>query len=181
MRARTFFSRIGLERKGLSPARLRDEIRDSGGEHARRRRWIVALSALGAVDFAVISLYQTGVIRHLPDPPLPGFASDEVNAAEDAYAMGFPDGPLGMTSYAAGAWLASIGGERRAQDAPQWPLLLAVKAAADMAGAVHYLKNMATVQRKACLYCLIGAGVNFAVLGLALPEARHAAAGLLRR
>lgn len=61
----------------------------------RRRRRLAALSVLGLLDFAVISLYQLGVIRSLPDPPGRLFDSNRVNASRHAFAMGLPDGPLG--------------------------------------------------------------------------------------
>ncbi len=32
----------------------------------------------------VVSLYQTGVISHLPDPPLPVFDADKVDASDYA-------------------------------------------------------------------------------------------------
>ena len=170
----TTLAKLGLERDGFTVSRLRKELLEAEGGDLWRRRAIAALSALGAVDFSIISLYQIGLVKHLPDPPLDIFDSDRVNAAKDAYRMGFPDGPLGMLSYAAGVWLASIGGANRAEKTLVWPILLAAKAAADAAGAAYYLRNMVAVQRKACGYCLLGAAVNFAVLGLSLPEAWRA-------
>jgi hypothetical protein len=47
----------------------------------RRRRTIAALASAGLADFAVISLYQMGAIRHLPDPPIRAFDSDRVAGA----------------------------------------------------------------------------------------------------
>ncbi len=41
---------------------------------------VILLSALGLVDFNIISLCQTGVIKHLPYIPHPLFNSDKVNA-----------------------------------------------------------------------------------------------------
>ena len=33
----------------------------------------------------IVSLYQTGIIRYLPDPPLPVFNLDRVDASEYVY------------------------------------------------------------------------------------------------
>jgi hypothetical protein len=33
-----------------------------------------------------------GLVKHLPDPPLPGFDSDRVNSSDTAYKFGAPDG-----------------------------------------------------------------------------------------
>ncbi|HEY7791724.1 MAG TPA: hypothetical protein VIC33_14505 [Vicinamibacterales bacterium] len=43
-----------------------------------RRRGIVALALAAAGSMGVIALYQSGVIRHLPEPPLRAF--DETGA-----------------------------------------------------------------------------------------------------
>ena len=74
---------------------IRRELRDGRSPSLRRRRWIGTLAALGLADFAIISLYQIGVIRHLPDIPGKVFDSDKVNASHKAYAMGLPDGTTG--------------------------------------------------------------------------------------
>ena len=60
---------------------IRRELRQGQSPSLGRRRWIGFLSAVGAVDFTVISLYQMGVIQHLPDPPGRIFDSDQVNAS----------------------------------------------------------------------------------------------------
>jgi hypothetical protein len=73
---------------------IRRELREGHSPSLRRRRRIGFLAALGAVDFAVISLYQIGAIRHLPEPPGHLFDSDKVNASRKAYALGVPDGTI---------------------------------------------------------------------------------------
>jgi hypothetical protein len=79
----------------MTGAAIRDELRGGTSRDLDRRRRIATLAGFGAVDFAIISLYQLGVIRHLPDPPGRLFDSDKVNAAASAYRFGAPDGPLG--------------------------------------------------------------------------------------
>jgi hypothetical protein len=43
----------------------------------------LSLAALGSMGF--IFLYQLGLIKHLPEPPLPGFNADKVDASSEAY------------------------------------------------------------------------------------------------
>jgi hypothetical protein len=90
---------------------IREQLRNGTSRSLRRRRWVALLSVLGAVDFAIISLYQLGVIRHLPDPPGRIFDSDRVNASHKAYALGVPDGTLGLGLYALTLIPAGAGGD----------------------------------------------------------------------
>jgi len=64
---------------------MRDALRTGHNEDLDTRRKVILLSALGLVDFSIISLYQTGVIKSLPDLPFEVFDSNKVNASEDAY------------------------------------------------------------------------------------------------
>jgi hypothetical protein len=48
---------------------------------------------LGSAVAQIVSLYQTGIIKKLPDPPIPIFDSDKVDASDYAYKrMNSPDG-----------------------------------------------------------------------------------------
>jgi Mn-containing catalase len=38
----------------------------------RRRRWVIGLSLVGTAAGQIVGLYQTGIVKHLPDPPLRG-------------------------------------------------------------------------------------------------------------
>ena len=147
----------------------------------RRRRRIGALAAAGMADFAIISLYQMGNIRSLPDLPGRVFDSNGVNASEKAYASGVPDGTTGAALYAANLMLASAGGSRRSGRKPILDLLLAGSVAAGVVGAAQYLYNMARKQEKACLYCITGAALNAAMVPPAYAEARDAVRELRRR
>lgn len=74
----------------------------------------------------LISLYQLGIVKHLPEPPLPRFDADKVDAAAEAHAyLAMPDGVPGMGSYAATVALAAADGADRATDRPGsrccWP------------------------------------------------------------
>lgn len=136
----------------------------------RRRRWIAGLCAVGLADFAIIALHQTGVIRHLPDPPGRLFDSDKVTTSAKAFATGVPDGILGALLSATTLLLASAAGTRKIEARRVSDWLLAGAALAGAAGALDGLRNTISKQRKACPYCLAGAAINLSVLPLALKE-----------
>src|SRR4051794_35980438 len=92
---------------------IRNELRNNDSESMNERRKIIWLSALGLVDFSIISLYQTGVIEKLPDLPFEIFDSNKVNASKEAYQFGVPDGPISATVYAATMVLAAAGGSEQ--------------------------------------------------------------------
>jgi hypothetical protein len=103
---------------------IRAELRHGHSRSLRRRRWIGTLAAVGLVDFGIISLYQIGVIRHLPDLPGTFFDSDKVNASRKAYGMDLPDGTTGAGLYSLVLILASAGGTNRSGRPPMLDLLL---------------------------------------------------------
>src|SRR5947207_67163 len=119
-------------------ARLSRELRTGTSPDLRRRRGIVGLSLLASASMGVIALYQTGLIRHLPEPPLPRLNADKVDASAEAYEkLAVPDAILGLGSYAATMGLAAMGGNDRARNLPLIPLALAAKVAFDVANAAR--------------------------------------------
>lgn len=149
---------------------VRNILRNGISKSLKRRRKIITLSAVGLIDFSIISLYQVGVIKKLPDLPGKIFDSNKVNASEDAYMMGVPDGPVSAGLYTLNMILAAYGGGEKA-GRPMWSdILLSGVALANAGGAVYYLKNMITKQKKACPYCILGAGLNFAIVPYAFQE-----------
>ena len=138
-------------------------IRRDKRSTTRERRKVAALSVLGLVDFSIISLYQLGYIKSLPDLPGKVFDSDKVNASKEAEIAGLPDGVISLGLYTAGIVLATAGIRRRKKH-NIFDYLLGAAALGQAAGAAQYLVNMATVQKKACPYCITGAIINFATL-----------------
>ncbi len=156
-------------------AALSRELRTGSGGALRRRRAIVALSAVSLASMTVISLYQTGVIPHLPEPPLPGLDADKVDGSPEAYAiLSTPDAALGAVSYAATLALAAMDGADRAQDAPWIPLALAAKVGGDAVAAAKLTLDQWRKQKTFCSWCLAAAAATFACVPLAVPEARAA-------
>ena len=138
-------------------------IRKERGFSSQDRRRVAALSALGLIDFSIISLYQLGYIRSLPDLPGKIFDSNKVNASKDAQIAGIPDGPISLGLYAANIFLTAAGMRKR-KKRNFFDYLLGATAISQAAGAAQYLFTMITVQKRVCPYCVTGALINFATL-----------------
>ena len=100
---------------GMQPQALRRSIQESDSSEMASRRAIVGVSLVGIASMAIVSLYQMGAVRHLPDPPVrrPHFHSDKVNASTEAFGYGMPDGPLTIGAHAANIMLAAAGPDDR--------------------------------------------------------------------
>jgi uncharacterized membrane protein len=159
----------------MRPEELSRQLREGTGGFLDQRRKIASLALAAAGSMGLISLYQTGVIKSLPDPPLPYFDSEKVNAGAEAYSkLSMPDAPIGLGSYAATLGLAAMGGENRASGKPWIPLTLAVKTVLDAAQAGKLTVDQWKEHRAFCVWCLIAAGCTFATVPLAIPEAWEA-------
>lgn len=159
----------------MKPEELSRQLRLGNGEFLSRRRRIAVLSLTAASSMGLISLYQLGVIKHLPEPPLPGLDADKVDASEEAYGyFATPDGALGLASYSVTLILAAMGGQERASTRPLLPLALAAKVAIDALAASKLTVDQWTKHRAFCFWCLLAAGATVATVPLALPEARAA-------
>jgi uncharacterized membrane protein len=157
-----------------NPQALRRELQESNESDLNLRRGIIGLSLVGMAAMTAVTLFQTGVLKHLPDPPIAGFNSDKVNSSDTAYALGVPDGALSLASLAANIPLAAFGGENRASDAPLIPLAAAAKATVEAAVAGWYFYQMPTKEKAWCGYCIVGAMTNWGIVALTLMEAKKA-------
>lgn len=168
----------------MPPRRLQWRMQHDRGRDMRLRRATVAVSLAGIASMGIVALYQTGVIRHLPDPPTrwPHFHSDKVNASEEAFGYGMPDGPITLVAHTVNLALAAAGPPGRARTRPWLPLLAAAVSAPQAAVAAKYLfHQMPYVDEAWCPYCVTDALMHFATLGLVAPEALHALESLMRR
>jgi hypothetical protein len=153
---------------------LKEELRTAQTPNIRRRRGIIGLSFAGMAALGAVSLLQTGVLGHLPDPPADAFDSDQVNLADDAYDAGVPDGPLAVRTLATNVPLAALGGEERASQRPWIPLAFTGKAAAGAWASGKSIWKMARGEQPWCAYRVAGAAANLGIVALALPEAWRA-------
>ena len=163
------------------PSELSRELRLGQVPDLRRQRWLVGFSFVGVAIGQVVGLYQTGILRRLPDPPAGPFDSERVNASAYAYKrLLVPDAFLMVGTYAVTAALAVAGGEDRARKTPWLPVALAAKTAYDVATNLKLAREEWQDNRALCAYCQTATLVSVASAALAMPEAARAARCLLR-
>lgn len=154
------------------PTKLSRQLRLGESDDLSRRRSLVALSNVGALAGVVVSLYQTGVISHLPDLPGKLWNADKVDASDYAYKRAqTPDALMMTVSYGVTAWLAGAGGKDRATTHPWIPVALAAKVLADAAFAVRLGQEEWAENKALCWYCQSATVASLASVPLALPEA----------
>lgn len=146
--------------------KIRDELRKRENPELTRKRQIAVLAGIGLIDFIIISFYQLGIIKRLPDVPGKYFDSNYVNASREAYKMGVPDGPVSALVYTLILVLIGVKGTERSGRKSIWDLLLGGAITANAGGAAQYLYVMFFKQKRICLYCVTGAIINFLMLGI---------------
>ncbi len=125
-------------------------------------------------SIGLVALYQSGVLRRLPDLPGRWFDADDVDAIPDAYQAGLGDAFLGVGSYAVTAALAAAGEKHRAKSHPWLPLALLAKVVSDTLVAGKLTRYQWTHCRAFCIWCLLTSAATLASLPLAVPEAVEA-------
>ena len=159
----------------VPPRRLSRELREGTSRDLSLRRWVVALSLAGVTIGQIVTLYQTGILKRLPDPPVGPFDSDRVNASGYAYKrLQTPDAALMVLTYGATAALAAAGGKDRAAEAPWLPLATAAKAAWDVVTNLRLAREEWADNKALCAYCQTASLLSMATLALTLPEAAKA-------
>jgi uncharacterized membrane protein len=152
---------------------LRRDLQRGSSTELSLRRAIIGTSVVGMASMVPVTMLQTGLVHHLPDPPLRAFHSDAANSSLIAYKYGLPDGSTAVASFALNIPLAAFGGADRALKKPLVPLIAAGKAAIDAATSAWYFNEMRK-GKKWCPYCILGAICSFTVFVMTLPEARSA-------
>ncbi|HEX8506938.1 MAG TPA: vitamin K epoxide reductase family protein [Hymenobacter sp.] len=167
----------------ISPQQLSQELRQGATPDLTRRRWILGLSLLGTAMGQIVSLYQTGIIKHLPDPPPHRlFDADKVDASTYAYKrLATPDALLMVVSYGLTAALAGAGGQQRAMNAPLLPVAMGAKTLFDTATAVQLGREEWQENKALCAYCQLATVASVASVVLATPEVLKALKKLFRR
>lgn len=166
----------------MKPTELSQQLRCDSGDFLEERRGVVVASMTAIGCMGLIALYQMGVIKHLPEPPLPATDADKVDASEEAFShFQVGDAFIGLGSYAATMGLAAMGSKHRAREQPWIPLALAAKAGADALQAAKLTYDQYAKHRAACFWCLVATAATFVTAGLVVPEARAAAKHLRNR
>ncbi len=166
----------------MNAIELSRDLRTNSDPLLRRRRGIVALVMTASASMGLIALYQMGIVRHLPEPKLPKFDADKVDASEEAYSyFSTPDAVLGLGSYAVTIGLAALDGSDRARRRPWIPLALLGKVLIDATQAAPLTRDQWTKHKAFCFWCLLAATATFATVPLAAAEARLAIRQVARR
>ncbi len=155
----------------MNPRKLSEELRKGNNPDLNRRRWIVGLTMVGVAVSKMVGLHQMGIIKKLPDPPIPLFDSSKVDASDYAYKrLDTPDALMMLTNYGITAWLAGAGGKDRARQNPALPIAMGTKVLIDTAGSLMLGREEWKDNKKLCFYCQIATLASAASLALAIPE-----------
>ena len=167
---------MGIIRSNESSATaLGNDLREGSRAALRRRRGIFGLFLAATASMGVVALYQLGILKRLPDPPLPRFDSERVTSSGKAYSLlETPDSVLAIGSYAATMGLAAIGAPDRARTRPLLPMAMAAKVGIDAAVGLTYAYGEWSKNRRLCFWCLVASAAAVAAVPLAVPEARAA-------
>ncbi|HET7564507.1 MAG TPA: vitamin K epoxide reductase family protein [Gemmatimonadaceae bacterium] len=167
--------RMSKDRREQRARVLSRELREGHAPALRRRRGIVGLALFAAGAMGIMTLYQLGIIEHVPEPNLPKIDSDRVNGSAQAYEhFATPDAALGFGSYAATMVLAAMGGADRARTRPWIPLALAAKVGFDVVQATRLTVSEWSAFRALCFWCLTATAATVATVPLVVPETRAA-------
>ena len=160
----------------IPPRQLSLELRETQNDpDLTRRRWIVGLSLASVAAGKAVALFQMGMVKKLPDPPLALFDSTRVDASDYAYKhLQSPDAFAMIVSSGMTAWLAAAGGVNRSEQNPALPLLMAAKAWGDVVTTVELTREEWAVNKALCFYCQVASACSIASAVLSLPEALRA-------
>lgn len=160
----------------VPPRQLSRELRETHNDpDLNRRRWIVGLSFASLAAGKLVSLFQFGMIKELPDPPIDIFDSTKVDASDYAYKrFQSPDAFVMVVSSGITAWLAAAGGVNRAEQNPALPLLMAAKTWGDLLTTVQLGREEWDENKKLCFYCQAATVLSVASAVLSVPEALRA-------
>ncbi len=154
---------------------MSDALRLLDSPFLTQRRRMALLQTVAAGALAVVGLYQFGLLRSVPELPLPGLDADRVDASGEAYAvLQTPDSALGLVSAGVSLVLAGMGGADRHRQQPWIPLALLAKSLLDAGGGLVLTAEQFTKHRRVCSWCTLSAAALVATVPTALPEARAA-------
>jgi uncharacterized membrane protein len=135
-----------------------------------RRRKVVLISLTGLGNAGIMILHQTGILRRLPDLPLPGLDANAVTSSKKAFEFSMPDSPLAASLYSLIMVFATYGGNRQLKRARWVDGLLLGSVLVNAAAGIQYFLNMAFKQKKICLYCVTAALINVSMTPFAWKE-----------
>ena len=166
----------------MNQTQLSRELREGQSPELTNRRWIIGLSLLGAAAGQIVTLYQTGIVKRLPDPPIPYVDSNKVNASDYAYnRLDTPAAVMMIVTYGLTAWLAAAGGKDRATKQPWLPVALGAKILADVGTNLQLAREEWAENKAFCAYCQTASALSIASAALAVPEVIKAVKSIAQR
>jgi hypothetical protein len=164
-----------LSMSAKNTAELGRELREGSSVYLKRRRGILGLNFFTCAVLAGVALYQTGILKKLPEPRWRGFEAEKVNGSAEAYSiLTVPDGLLGFASYAATACLVGAGAGDRWRTRPLFPVTMGLKLLTDAAFAGKLTLDECRKFGAFSLWSLAAACATFTALPLAVPEVKVA-------
>ena len=161
--------------KTISPSQLSHELRLEKTAHLANRRWTLGLSLVGIAAGGLVSLYQMGILKRLPDYPSRFFDATKVDASEYGYKyLQAPDATYMMLTYAITAIIAATGGKDRARTLPVLPIALSVKTFSDILVNLYLAKEEWKYNKAFCGYCQSATLASLASFVLSLKETKDA-------
>ena len=155
--------------------RVSRDLRTGRGAAVEARRRSAAWSLGASAILGFLSLYQLGLIRRLPDPPLSWIDSTRVDGSGEAYwILSAADAPIGVWSFALTAALAGAGEADRARRRPWITLAWAAKTHIDAGYGLLLALEQPARYRKACIYCLGVTACAVASARASRPDGRAA-------
>ncbi len=138
----------------MDPKQLSEDLRQGKNFHMTRRRWIIGLSMLGGPMGQAVTLYQTGIVNHLPNPPgqklFDADCVDHYNYAHNQFNS--PGGLIMVANYALTACLAA-GGLDRARHKPLLLIAMGIKLVLDGVTNVQLARQEWSENKAFCEYC----------------------------
>ena len=135
----------------------------------KRRNWVLGISTVGAIAGHLVSLYQQNVLNQ-PKPSVLGAIADKAEETLEDAGIETPDIVVNLVNYAFTAWLARMGGKKRAKDHPILPIAMGVKTVADATVAMEMARRDWDENKKIGTYSQVAAIAALASAAVALPE-----------
>jgi uncharacterized membrane protein len=110
--------------------------------------FLIAGCCVAIATLIPVALFQTGMLRRLPDPPLSVFDSERITASSAAHPFGVPDGPVGIASFGTTLTLIFLAKRNRAART-----LLGVKLTLDVSAAAVNAGRQVFQFGRLCSWC----------------------------
>lgn len=125
---------------------------------------LIAACCTALATLAPVALYQTGMLKRLPDPPFRVFNSERITKSKAAHPLGIPDAILGLASFAATLSLILL-----ARRHPTARTLLGAKLTLDVSAAAINASRQVISFGELCSWCT---GTALAAGGMAYTGRR---------